>query len=293
LTAVAALRRCVVIGRPIAHSRSPAIHQAFAEQVGIDLVYERLEAPADGFEATLAGLGAAGVAGCNVTLPFKFEAFALAARHSARAALAGACNSLRPLAEGGWEGDNTDGAGLLRDIEGNAGFALGGARVLLIGAGGAAAGVLGPLATSGASEVVVANRTVDRAERLVRAVRDQLGDGERPDAFHGRMARLCAAPLDACGERFDLVINATASSVAGAPVPIGAQALAPGALAVDLMYGPPARSFLDWARRHGATGRDGLGMLVEQAADAFAFFHGPRPLTAPVLASLRAEVDVR
>jgi shikimate dehydrogenase len=274
-------RRSAVVGRPVAHSRSPAIHAAFAREAGIALVYERVEAPVDGFAATLARLGAEGCVGCNVTLPFKFEAFALAARRSERAALAGACNALRPLAGGGWEGDNTDGVGLLRDIEANAGVALAGARVLLVGAGGSAAGVLAPLARSGAAEVVVANRTEARATELVAAMGARIG----------RAAALRAVSLGRIDGRFDLVVNATASSVAGAAVPVDAGVLAPGALAVDLMYGAAARPFVAWAERHGATGRDGLGMLVEQAAEAFAFFHGPRPATAAVLAALRAEVD--
>lgn len=274
-------RRCAVVGRPIAHSRSPEIHRAFAAQVGIALVYDRVEAAEDAFAATLARLRDTGAVGCNVTLPFKFEACRLASRVSGRAALAGACNALRPLAGGGWEGDNTDGAGLVRDIEVNAGRPLAGRRVLLVGAGGSAAGVLGPLVASGARAVVVANRSVERAERLVDAWRNGGHDG----------TTVSAASLDGCGAAFDVVVNATASSVSGAPVPVDARVLAPGALAVDLMYGAAARPFLAWAAAHGASGRDGLGMLVEQAADAFAFFHGPQPDTRPVLAALRAKVD--
>lgn len=276
--------RYAVAGNPVAHSQSPFIHAAFALQTGESLTYERLLCPADGFAATLRGFAAGGANGCNVTMPFKFEAFALCPRRSKRATLAGACNTLRFDAEG-WLGDNTDGAGLLRDIERNAGVPLRGTRLLLIGAGGGAAGVLGPLLARGPAEVVVANRSVDRAERLV---------AQHERASHdGGVARFTAAPLDACGAGFDVVINASASSVAGAPVPVGPGVLRAGTLALDMMYGAAANDFLIWARREGAVGRDGLGMLVEQAAEAFEFWRGVAPRTAPVLADLRARLDAR
>ena len=161
-------------------------------------------------------------------------------------------------------------------------MALRGARVLLVGAGGGAAGVLGPLAAAGAREVVVANRSVDRAEALVVRHREVLG----ADAAAG----LAAAPLDDCGEAFDIVVNASASSVAGAPVPVAARVLRRGALALDMMYGPPAAAFVAWAEANGAIGRDGLGMLVEQAAEAFQLWRGVAPQTAPVLQALRARL---
>lgn len=279
--------RYAVVGHPVAHSRSPAIHARFAAQTGQAVAYGRLECPPDGFEGGVRGFAAGGARGCNVTVPFKFEALALVQRHggraSPRARRAGAANV---LGFGGadpaqWWADNSDGIGLVRDIESNAGVALAGARVLLVGAGGAAAGVLGLLLQAGAA-VVLANRTADKAEALVQA--------------HAELARaqgvaLAAAPLQAPGEAFDIVLNASSSSLAGAAVPVPAAVLRPGTLALDLMYGAAAAPFLAWARQHGAVPRDGLGMLVEQAAEAFRLWRGVMPDTAPVLAALRAEVD--
>lgn len=273
--------RYVVCGNPVAHSQSPFIHAAFAAQTGEPVVYDRLLCARDAFAATVRGFAAGGGSGCNVTMPFKFDAWALADRHSARARLAGACNVLRFDADG-WHGDNTDGAGLVRDIERNAGVALAGARVLVVGAGGGAAGALGPLIASGASEVVVANRTVARARELVARHVQALG-GVVP-------ARVAATSLDDCGRSFDVVVNASASSVSGAPVPVAAGVLKRGALALDMMYGAAARPFLDWAAAHGAVGRDGLGMLVEQAAEAFFLWRGVAPETAPVLQALRERI---
>ena len=279
MTAAPAPRRFAVAGNPVAHSQSPFIHAEFSRQTGIAVVYERLLCPLDAFGAAVKAFAAAGASGCNVTLPFKFEAWELAARRTTRAELALACNTLRFDPEG-WVGDNTDGAGLVRDIEANAKVPLRGARVLLVGAGGGAAGALGPLLERGPAELVVANRTAERAERLV----------ER----HARAAastRLLAAGLDDCGTAFDVVVNASASSVTGTPVPVPDRVLRRGTLALDMMYGAPARSFLAWAEAAGAVGRDGLGMLVEQAAAAFEFWNGVRPQTATVLADLRARLS--
>jgi shikimate dehydrogenase len=272
--------RYAVVGNPVAHSQSPFIHAAFAAQTGEPVTYDRLLCPLDGFAAAVRAFAAGGASGCNVTMPFKFEACGLVARTTPRARVAGACNVLRFDADG-WLGDNTDGAGLVRDIERNAGIALRGARVLLIGAGGGAAGALGPLLASGASEVVVANRSVDRARALVERHRAAAGEV---------MARAVAAPLDACGAAFDVVVNATATSVAGAPVPVPTSVLRRGGLALDMMYGPAASAFVAWAEANGASGRDGLGMLVEQAAEAFLLWRGVEPETAPVLRALRARI---
>jgi len=276
--------RYVVAGNPVAHSRSPAIHQRFAAQTDQALHYERLLCPLEAFEPTLRAFVASGGAGCNVTVPFKFDAFALAARRTPRAELAQAANTLRFDAdsEGGWLADNTDGQGLMRDIMVNAGVPLRGQRVLLLGAGGASAGVLGPLIEAGPGEVIVANRTRAKAEALV----------ERHLAWatqHG--VNLQVRDFDTVGERFDVFINSTAASLGGQAVPVAASVLRPGSLALDLMYGPAARPFLHWAQSHGAVARDGLGMLVEQAAESFLLWRGVRPDTAPVLAALRAEVD--
>lgn len=269
-----------VLGNPVAHSRSPFIHAAFARQTGQQLSYGRVLCPLDGFAAAVRRFAAEGGRGCNVTVPFKFEAPALAAQVSARARLAGAANVLK-LDPDGWLADNTDGVGLLRDIEQGAGVALAGLRVLLVGAGGAGAGVLGPLLGAAPAELVVVNRTADKALALVERHRAVAGD-------HG--VALSARALDDAGAGYDVVLNASASSLQGAPSPVPARVLKPGALALDLMYGAPAQPFLDWARQAGAVARDGLGMLVEQAAEAFHVWRGVRPQTAPVLAALRAEL---
>jgi shikimate dehydrogenase len=272
-------RRFAVAGNPVAHSQSPFIHAEFSRQTGVPLVYERLLCPLDAFASTVRNFADAGGSGCNVTLPFKFEAYGLAARRTPRAELARACNTLRFDGDG-WVGDNTDGPGLVRDIEGNASVPLRGARVLVVGAGGGAAGALGSLLERGPAEVVIANRTLERAERLA----------EQHAAAAGS-TRLRAASLADCGASYDVVVNASASSVAGTAVPVSARVLRPGTLALDMMYGAPAQAFLAWAEAAGAVGRDGLGMLVEQAAAAFEFWHGVRPGTARVLADLRSRLS--
>ncbi|MCG2583446.1 shikimate dehydrogenase [Massilia sp. TS11] len=261
-----------VIGNPVAHSKSPAIHAAFAAQTGQDLAYARCLAPLDGFGATVRRLQAEGARGANVTVPFKQEAFALADSLSARARLAGAVNTL-VFADGRIHGDNTDGAGLVRDIEANAGLRLAGARLLLLGAGGAARGVLGPLFDAGVGELVLANRTLATAAALA--------------ADFGGRPRVCAfAEVDGS---FDLVVNATAASLQAAVPPIPDTVFRSGTLALDMMYGKEPTVFLQFAAQHGARIRDGLGMLVEQAAEAFYVWRGVRPDSGPVLAALRGE----
>jgi len=272
--------RYCVMGNPVEHSRSPWIHARFAALTGQPVEYGRKLVPVDGFAPALQAFRAEGGKGCNVTLPFKFEAASLASRRSARAALAGACNTLR-FEDGGIFGDNTDGVGLVHDLQQNAGVALAGRDLLLIGAGGAGAGVLGPLVEAKPRRLVVANRTLASAQALV--------------ASHAGLAGASGVALQACGldavpGAFDVVVNATASSLSGAQVPVPASVLRPGALACDMMYGPAAEGFLQWAREHGATGRDGLGMLVEQAAEAFLVWRGVRPPSAQVLAELRREL---
>ncbi len=281
MTPAATVDRYAVIGHPVAHSRSPFIHRAFALATGQAIEYTRLECAPGGFEPAVRGFAAGGARGCNVTLPFKFDALRLAAHRTARAELAGAANTLR-FDESGWLADNTDGIGLVRDIEVNACVAIAGRRLLLIGAGGAAAGALGELLAAAPAELTVANRTLHKASDLVarhRAAADANG------------VALHAAPLERCGEGFDIVVNATASSLHGAASPVEARALAPGALAIDMMYGPAAAPFLAWAEQHGASGRDGLGMLVEQAAQSFLLWRGVLPATAPVLDALRRRWD--
>jgi len=283
--------RYAVLGHPVAHSRSPFIHAAFAAQTGQHLVYERVLVPLDeaggpsAFAAAVQAFAAAGDArGCNVTVPFKFEALQVAGRPTPRAQLAGAANTLRfdsGAARAGWLADNTDGIGLVRDLQEHQGFGLAGTRLLLVGAGGAAAGVLGPLIEARPRAVVLANRSADKAAALAQRHAGWAAE-------HG--VALTTAPLDAPGEAFDLVVNASSSSLAGAASPVPAHALRRGTLAVDLMYGPAAEPFLAWAREHGAAARDGLGMLVEQAAESFWLWRGVRPQTAPVLDALRAQL---
>jgi shikimate dehydrogenase len=276
--------RYFVLGNPVAHSNSPFIHAAFAAQTGQQLHYDRRLCPLDGFEAAVQALAAdtdgGPVRGCNVTLPFKREALRVATGASARAHLAGAANGLS-FDGAQWQADNTDGAGLVRDLHQHAGWSVRGQQVLLVGAGGAAAGVLGPVLECGPALVVVANRTPDKARSLVQAHQDLA-------ARHG--VQLQATGLEHPGRAFDLVLNASASSLAGPQIPVPDSVLRPGTLAVDLMYGPAAAAFLAWARRHGAIARDGLGMLVEQAAEAFWVWRGVRPDTTPVLRALSERV---
>ena len=279
----------VVAGHPVEHSQSPFIHAEFARQTGHAIHYGRALWPLDGFAPALRELVASGVKGCNVTVPFKFDAWRAAALRTPRAELAQAANVLR-FDAAGWLADNTDGVGLVDDIEGNAGVALAGLRVLLIGAGGAAAGVLGPLRAAGAREIVVANRTVATAQALVERHARAPGDGVLR-ACGLADAQFHTGSGSGSGVGFDVVINASSSSLHGAPVPVSHAVLRPGALALDMMYGAAAAPFMDWARSHGATARDGLGMLVEQAAHSFALWRGVHPDTAPVLAALRQRLS--
>ncbi|MBS1140842.1 MAG: shikimate dehydrogenase [Proteobacteria bacterium] len=266
-----------VFGNPIAHSRSPAIHAAFAALTAQDLVYEARLAPVDGFPQAVSEFVAAGGKGANVTVPFKEEAYRLATRLSDRAARAGAVNT---LAFNGSEifGDNTDGAGLVRDITQNLDFPLAGKRILLLGAGGASRGVIAPLLAEKPASLFIANRSADKAVALAQAFADValLGAGN-------------FAEID--GKCFDLVINATSASLSGESLPLPAGIFAPGSLAYDMMYGKGETPFLTLARVQGAATRaDGLGMLVEQAAEAFFVWRGVRPTTEEVLADLRAKL---
>lgn len=273
-----------VMGNPVEHSRSPWIHARFAELTGETLNYGRRRIELGGFAEGLAAFRAdpAGTArGCNVTVPFKFDARDAAQHLSERAALAEAVNTLS-FRDDGVHGDNTDGVGLVNDIQRNAGVPIAGRDVLLIGAGGGASGVLGPLLAAGARRVVVANRTLAKAIVLV----------QRHAALAlEHHASVEAQELHTVAGDFDIVVNASASSLSGGTVPVAASVLKPGTLAIDMMYGPAAGGFLDWARAHRAEPRDGLGMLVEQAAEAFAIWRGVRPPSAQVLAELRALVD--
>ena len=261
--------RYAVIGHPVAHSKSPWIHAEFARQTRQDLEYGRIEAPLDGFARAVDEFRAAGGRGANVTLPFKEQAFRYCAGAvTERAAAAGVVNTLI-VESGKLRGDNTDGVGLLRDLEINLRQKIAGACVLLLGAGGAAQGVLGPLLDAGPQRLVVANRTVAKARELAR-----------------RFGAAGCGYDELGGAQFDLLINATSAGLAGEVPPLPPAAFAPGSLGYDMVYGRDT-PFLAMARAAGAEGCDGSGMLVEQAAESFFLWRGLRPDTAPVLAALR------
>lgn len=267
--------RYAVMGNPISHSKSPLIHARFAAQTGQALVYEAILVELGNFPAAVARFRAAGGKGLNVTVPFKQEAWALAKRRSARAERAGAVNTLRFEEGNGLYGDNTDGVGLVRDLKDNHGVELTGRRLLVLGAGGAVRGVLEPLLAEGPAQLVIANRTVTRAEELATAF-------------------VNLGPVQASGfepltdQQFDVVINGTAASLQGEVPPLPDGILAPEAVCYDMMYGREPTPFLRWATGAGAgQSLDGLGMLVEQAAESFYLWRGIRPLTAPVIAALR------
>ena len=267
-----------VMGNPVAHSKSPWIHARFAELTGQSLHYEKRLINLDGFEAAVRSFAAEGGLGCNVTVPFKFAAAALASRISERAALAQAANTLS-FKEGAIWADNTDGVGLVADIEQGAGIDLQGRHLLLIGAGGAAAGVLAALLLTQPAGITVVNRTLSKAVDLVR---------RHASLALLQKAELSALDLQQLNNQFDVVINASSSSLSGSGVPVAGSVLKPGALAYDLMYGPTAQGFMTWASEHGARARDGLGMLVAQAAESFFIWRGVRPPAHQVLAELRA-----
>jgi len=266
--------RYAVIGNPVAHSKSPQIHTLFAHENGQDIAYGRLLAPLDGFKEIVERFRAEGGRGLNVTIPFKEEAYRLSTAHSQRARAAEAVNTLRFDAGGAIYGDNTDGAGLVCDIRDNLGVGIAGRRILLLGAGGAARGVIAPLLAEGPSELTIANRNIERARVLER----HFGPGVRSSAYHALS-----------GSRFDIVVNATSASLAGALPPLPRGVFAAGSLAYDMMYRRGLTPFLEWARGQGAElTADGLGMLIEQAAESFFVWRGIRPRTATVFASLRA-----
>ncbi len=267
--------RYCVIGNPIAHSKSPEIHAAYAAQTGQRITYERCLAPLDGFAATVRQLVADGYRGANVTVPFKLEAAALAASLTARARAAGAVNTLS-FVDGVVMGDNTDGAGLVNDIVRNAGFSIAGKRVLMLGAGGAARGAVLPLLEQQPAALVIANRTRATADALVAS-------------FPGQPVSACEfAQLDG---PYDLVVNATSASLAAALPPVPSLVFSTSTLALDMMYGNKPTLFMEFASQHGARTCDGLGMLIEQAAEAFALWRGVRPETAPLLKSMRSNED--
>lgn len=275
--------RYAVIGNPVGHSKSPQIHAAFARQTGQDIAYDRLLAPLDAFEATVRQFFREGGQGLNVTVPFKQNALHLV-QTTGDALDAEAVNTIK--SEGGkLVGYNTDGIGLVTDIEQNLGVSIAGKRVLLVGAGGATRGVMFPLLRKNPRQLVVVNRTQDKADNLVRKMKAWRIE-QRLD---GIVTTLDALPFpDLKNHRFDIVINATSAGLSGDELPLEGGVFVPNALAYDMVYGRDT-PFLAFARKHGARAVDGLGMLVEQAAESFFIWRGLRPQTAPVIAQLRSE----
>jgi len=263
-----------VIGNPIAHSKSPQIHALFARQTGQDISYEAILAPLDGFSHTVEQLRKSGFKGCSITVPFKFEASQLATILTERAQSARAVNTLK-FDSDNILGDNTDGAGLVRDIENNLGFHLRNKRVLLVGAGGAAYGVALPLLQADINQLTISNRTIEKAVNLAVSLVKKY---KNVDVFESPDSRI-----------FDLVVNATSSGLRDELPILPPTVLAPGVLAYDMMYGRET-PFMRFARQNGAaTVSDGLGMLVEQAAESFFIWRGVRPETATVIAALRKQ----
>lgn len=266
-----------VIGNPIAHSKSPSIHSHYAKQTGQAMDYTRLLAPLDEFRQTVLDFRAAGGRGLNVTVPFKLEAYALADRLSPRAQRAGAVNTLIFHPDGSIEGDNTDGIGLVRDLR-NHSVTLANADVLLLGAGGAVRGVLTPLLAERPAHLVIANRTADRAVQLAQDFADLCPS----DALRG------CGYADLGGQRFDVIINGTSASLNGELPPLPDGLLKPGGTAYDMAYGNEPTAFQRWAQAHGASlALDGLGMLLEQAAESFYLWRGIRPDTQALRMAMR------
>lgn len=269
------LDRYAVMGNPIAHSKSPMIHTLFARETGQKLEYRAILVELGQFADAVQAFRTEGGKGLNVTVPFKRDAWRLVDERSACAALAGAVNTIQFREDGTLYGDNTDGIGMIRDIRDNLGVALAGKRVLLLGAGGAVRGVLGPLLEEKPATVVIANRTPDRAQELADAFEEQ-----------GRVEGSSFADLD--GTRYDIVINGTSASLKGEAPPLPEGILARDAFCYDMMYAAEPTAFMRWADDEGCERvADGLGMLVEQAAESFRLWRGVRPQTAPVIKAVR------
>jgi len=269
--------RYAVVGNPISHSKSPLIHSLFAQQTGESISYEALLATSEGFEGLVREFFLGGGRGLNVTVPFKQAAWALceSGRLAPNAARAKAVNTLHPAKDGGCAGANTDGIGLVRDLRDNLGTTIQGRRVLLLGAGGAIRGVLPALAEESPASITVCNRTADRALELARD-------------FGGGLA--VASIEELRGRHFDLIVNGTSSSLQGGLPALDAAWLADGCCCYDMVYGDTATPFVRWALENGAAAAaDGLGMLVEQAAESFRIWRGINPDTTPVIQRLRAD----
>jgi shikimate dehydrogenase len=269
------LDRYAVFGHPVAHSRSPWLHARFAELTGETLTYEARDVPPGEFDRALAEFLQGGGKGLNITVPHKLAAYAAVDELTGRARRAGAVNTIA-VTPGGLLGDNTDGAGLLRDLEHNLGLALGGMRILLVGAGGAARGALGPLLDAGPGELVIANRHAGKAQALAAD-------------FAGAVPVL-GVGLDEAHGPFALVVNATSASLHGEVPALPDDAIGAGTFCYDMAYGGGPTAFMRWAAGHGAAGTaDGIGMLVEHAAESFALWRGVRPPTAQPLAELKLQ----
>jgi shikimate dehydrogenase len=262
-----------LVGHPVEHSRSPLIHTVFARQTRQHLTYELIDAAPEAFETAVRGFGAAGGKGLNVTVPHKEAAFALCDEASEAATAAGAVNTIS-ITNGKLRGDNTDGVGFIRDVTVNQRQALAGKRIVVLGAGGAARGIIGPLLAEHPASIVIANRTIDRAEELV--------------ARFGA-AVLAAQTFASIGEQppFDVVINATSAGLKGESPPFPKSLVGPQSFCYDLVYGSTDTPFVVWAKSHGAARAvQGWGMLVEQAAESFAIWRGVRPDTKALLKQL-------
>lgn len=272
--------RYAVMGNPVAHSKSPLIHSLFARQTGQSIEYTAIQVDIGGFAQAVGNFSASGAKGVNVTVPFKEEAWALVAERSDRAQLAGAVNTIK-FNKHGHYGDNTDGVGLVNDLQINHGFALQGKRVLIMGAGGAARGIISPILTEQVAAMVIANRTPDKAVALATHF-----------AKVGKITGSGYSQLQ--GMQFDLVLNATAASLQGEMPPLPGDILTDAAMCYDLMYGAKPTTFMGWARQHGASViSDGLGMLVEQAAESFHLWRGVRPQTQPVIRAIRDQLNAK
>jgi shikimate dehydrogenase len=272
-----------VIGNPVAHSKSPLIHEAFAKQTSQDISYERILAPLDGFETTVQDLIAKGYKGANVTVPFKFEALKLAFQNGVVNPLADnarAVNTLTFNENNSVTGDNTDGMGLVNDIANNLEFEITNKKVLVLGSGGAAFGILQPLVNANPSLVIISNRTFAKAEEAVKILSKLI------DTSQSKVVCMAKQFDELAGLEFDLVINATSTGLTDTALPISHTIFAKGCLAYDMMYGRET-PFMRQARENGAQVADGLGMLVEQAAEAFRIWRGVRPETQSVIQQIR------
>ncbi|MBQ8707185.1 MAG: shikimate dehydrogenase [Succinivibrionaceae bacterium] len=267
------MKQFYVLGNPIGHSRSPFIHRSFAASLGHELSYEAMLVPLDGFAAVVEKMKREGFSGCNVTVPFKEQAFALSDELSDRARFAGAVNT---LAYDGSRlyGDNTDGEGLVQDLLRKK-VMLEGARILVLGAGGAAKGILAPLLARNPSRLHIANRTAEKAVKLADHVRDVAGCPVTGGGFG-----------DIAGQ-FDLIVNATSASISGQVPPLPEESCGSRTFAYDLMYAPEDTPFVSWAKGRGLAASDGLGMLVEQAAESYLLWCGARPETSGLIEALR------